>query len=59
MYNRIDPKVKQVSNAAMHNFGGVVKNKTACHLGQYSLHLLLLKNSIYGVIYIPQLKEFA
>ena len=58
MNNWIGPTVKQLLNYAMHvlnNFWGANINTTAFCLGQYSLHLLLLKSSIlwdYGILIV-------
>ena len=50
---QIGPKVKQVWNVEMHvlnNFWGFVINTTAYILGQFSLHLLLLKSSMIELL---------
>ena len=63
MNNRISPTVKHVWNVAMyalHNFCWFVSKTTAFHLGQYlptSLHLLLLKSSLFGYSASPIIEE--
>ena len=48
--NKVGPIVKHVWNVSMHmlHIFGFVINTTAYHLGRYSLHLLLLKRSMFS-----------